>query len=411
MARRTSRKNRERAARTQSPSSDGGESYTAERRPAPSRRERSSVNVNGRRSRSKLSEDETYSGRSRYTSYQSKSATNLLDKKRSMLQSPRKSAPSKRLPFTGADARSPAQSPRYGEDYNTSSRQRRKSRDNDESDRDRSYTPVQRSRHSQTSPRSRQEQNYTPKQSHVQRRGRKMRDASSDCHNATDRSVSSNAGYRNTRKTSPSHSPAPRRKSGERRQSGGSDRRRQTSPRPELNKVQSDKVGRSRRTRSPYTSSRKRRADTYPSPSRDHSASPRARRRGVSPVSKSPAPKPQRQRSLTPPGRRQPYTSRRSPRAPSTRARSPSAPELKTYRLSELIPECRLYHIEARGGRRDFRKWFSTLPPNVQVDKDMKTDRGVFKKDNFATSAKLDEYLGLNRSHSPPDSRSRRQRR
>jgi len=64
-------------------------------------------------------------------------------------------------------------------------------------------------------------------------------------------------------------------------------------------------------------------------------------------------------------------------------------------KLSELLPDGRLWNIEARGGRRDFSKWFKTLPPNVKVDKDFRTDRGVFKKDNFQSIEALDRYLGI----------------
>jgi len=63
--------------------------------------------------------------------------------------------------------------------------------------------------------------------------------------------------------------------------------------------------------------------------------------------------------------------------------------------LSELLPECRLRNIEATGGRRNFGKWFRTLPPNVRVDKDLRTDQGVFRKDNFQTAEALDRYLGI----------------
>jgi len=73
----------------------------------------------------------------------------------------------------------------------------------------------------------------------------------------------------------------------------------------------------------------------------------------------------------------------------------------KQYKLSELIPDCRLKNIEASGGRRDFSKWFKRLPPNVIVDKDMKTDRGVLTSDNFPTPQSLDKYLGIRNSRSP----------
>jgi len=73
----------------------------------------------------------------------------------------------------------------------------------------------------------------------------------------------------------------------------------------------------------------------------------------------------------------------------------------KQYKLSELIPECRLKDIEASRGHRDFSKWFKRLPPNIIVDNDMRTDRGVFKKDNFPTPQSLDKYLGISNSRSP----------
>jgi len=408
MARRSSRKAGRRQA---SPADSDGSAYDTRQSESPVRRNRSHGNLKSdglgvpqRRTRSM------------FAGSFSKSAGDLFDK-RSSIQSPRKSAPNPRM-FDAA--RSPAQSPRpyedtddYKEKKRSPYRSDRRTR-YDSPGRERSNTPVQRTRYSQ-------EQEYTPKQSRVdsQRRGRKMRDPSSDRQSQTERSNSPQP-YRKQRRTSPSRSPSPARP---RRKSGGdrttARRSSYESPRPGLNKAESAgaPTRRRSRSRSPFVA-RKRRADTYPSPkhqSRSPSPLP-VKRRARSPDStKSPAPKPRRQRSLTPPQRssRSPYgsSSRRSPRAPATRARSPSAPQLKTYRLSELIPECRLYHIEARGGRRDFRKWFSTLPPNVKVDKDMKTDRGVFKKDNFATDKKLDEYLGINRSKSPQDDRHRRKRR
>merc|ERR1711920_742703 len=73
----------------------------------------------------------------------------------------------------------------------------------------------------------------------------------------------------------------------------------------------------------------------------------------------------------------------------------------KEYKLSELIPDCRLKNIEASGGHRDFSKWSKRMPPNVIVDKDMRTDRGVFMRDNFPTPQYLDEYLGIRNSRSP----------
>jgi len=74
-------------------------------------------------------------------------------------------------------------------------------------------------------------------------------------------------------------------------------------------------------------------------------------------------------------------------------------------KVSEWLPGCRLRNIEARGGKRDFRQWFTVLPPNVQVDQDLRTDRGVFKKDNFQSSQALDKYLGIVNSRSPVDRR------
>jgi len=70
-------------------------------------------------------------------------------------------------------------------------------------------------------------------------------------------------------------------------------------------------------------------------------------------------------------------------------------------KLSEILPGCRIWNIEARGGRRDFSKWFQTLPPYVKVDKDLRTDRGVFKKDNFQSMEALDRYLGIHECRVP----------
>jgi len=74
-------------------------------------------------------------------------------------------------------------------------------------------------------------------------------------------------------------------------------------------------------------------------------------------------------------------------------------------KFSEVMPECRLRDIEASGGSRDFRKWFGKLPPNWRVDKDVRTDRGVFRKDNFQSASALDQYLGINSSKSPTERR------
>jgi len=76
-------------------------------------------------------------------------------------------------------------------------------------------------------------------------------------------------------------------------------------------------------------------------------------------------------------------------------------------KISEVMPDCRLHDIEASGGSRNFSKWFGKLPPNCRVDKDVRTDRGVFKKDNFQSSSALDRYLGINSSKSPTDRRRR----
>jgi len=96
----------------------------------------------------------------------------------------------------------------------------------------------------------------------------------------------------------------------------------------------------------------------------------------------------------------------RSPRdVPRGRYHSEPVRWSKECKLSEEIPDCRLYDIEARGGTRDFGKWFEKLPPNWTVDKDVRTDRGVFKKDNFQSSSALDKYLGIRNSRSPTDRR------
>jgi len=96
----------------------------------------------------------------------------------------------------------------------------------------------------------------------------------------------------------------------------------------------------------------------------------------------------------------------RSPRdVPRGRYYSEPVGYSKECKLSEEIPDCRLYDIEARGGTRDFGKWFKKLPPNWTVDKDVRTDRGVFKKDNFQSSRALDKYLGIKNSRSPTDRR------
>jgi len=91
------------------------------------------------------------------------------------------------------------------------------------------------------------------------------------------------------------------------------------------------------------------------------------------------------------------HRSHKSPRC--CRRQSPE----EHMKVSEWLPGCRLRNIEARGGKRDFRQWFTVLPPNVQVDQDLRTDRGVFKKDNFQSSRALDKYLGIVNSRSPVD--------
>jgi len=70
----------------------------------------------------------------------------------------------------------------------------------------------------------------------------------------------------------------------------------------------------------------------------------------------------------------------------------------KECKISEVMPDCRLRNIEARGGERDFGKWFGKLPPNCRIDKNVRTDRGVFTKDNFHSSSALDLYLGVKKS-------------
>jgi len=97
------------------------------------------------------------------------------------------------------------------------------------------------------------------------------------------------------------------------------------------------------------------------------------------------------------------------------RGQSPSyrrrlVPRDSPVKFSDWRPECRLQNIEARGGKRDFRKWFKVLPPNVKVDKDVRTDRGVFKKDNFPSAHALDKYLGIKNSRSPVERRKQNSR-
>jgi len=77
-------------------------------------------------------------------------------------------------------------------------------------------------------------------------------------------------------------------------------------------------------------------------------------------------------------------------------------------KLSEVKPDCRLRGVKASGGSRDFRKWFGKLPPNCRIDKDVRTDRGILRRDNFQSSTALDRYLGIKSSKSPSDRRRRR---
>jgi len=101
--------------------------------------------------------------------------------------------------------------------------------------------------------------------------------------------------------------------------------------------------------------------------------------------------------------------SRRSSRGDDRRERRKSDSNFwsKECKASEVWPDCRLRDIKASGGSRDFKKWFDKVPPNCRVDKDVRTDRGMFRKDNFESTKALDRYLGINKSKSPTD-RSRR---
>jgi len=77
----------------------------------------------------------------------------------------------------------------------------------------------------------------------------------------------------------------------------------------------------------------------------------------------------------------------------------------KEYKLSDLISDSHLPNIEV-SKRRSLREWFKTLPPNVKVDKDVFTERGMLiTKDNFRNSGDLDSYLGIENSRSPLDKR------
>jgi len=99
--------------------------------------------------------------------------------------------------------------------------------------------------------------------------------------------------------------------------------------------------------------------------------------------------------------------SSRTPTQSRSRLKSVPLSRSKQYKLSELVPDCRLKNIEASGGDRDFSKWFKRLPPNVIVDKDIRTDRGIFTKDNFPTPQSLDKYLGIGNSRSPVSKRKK----
>jgi len=63
--------------------------------------------------------------------------------------------------------------------------------------------------------------------------------------------------------------------------------------------------------------------------------------------------------------------------------------------MSEIMSGCRLIISRQEGGARDLGKWFKTIPPNLKVDKDVRTVRGVFSKDKFQSSTALDRYLGI----------------
>jgi len=67
----------------------------------------------------------------------------------------------------------------------------------------------------------------------------------------------------------------------------------------------------------------------------------------------------------------------------------------RTRKLSELVPGLRLRGLKASGGKRDFARWFETVPPDVLIDVDFRCDSGVLKKDFFRTAEMLDRYLGL----------------
>jgi len=78
----------------------------------------------------------------------------------------------------------------------------------------------------------------------------------------------------------------------------------------------------------------------------------------------------------------------------------------KECNLSDLITDSHLTNIEASKKSMSFRKWFKTLPPNVKVDKDVFTKRGMLiTKDNFRNSGDLDSYLGIEKSRSPSQRR------
>jgi len=81
----------------------------------------------------------------------------------------------------------------------------------------------------------------------------------------------------------------------------------------------------------------------------------------------------------------------------SVKSRQQAKLSARIRKLSELVPDRRLRGLEARGGKRDFARWFKFLPPNVSVDVDFKCDRGIFKRDFFRSGDMLDRYLGLPR--------------
>jgi len=89
--------------------------------------------------------------------------------------------------------------------------------------------------------------------------------------------------------------------------------------------------------------------------------------------------------------------SKEGPRIKSVKPRIQRRFSVRRRKLSELVPDRRLRGLKASGGKRDFARWFQTLPPNVLVDVDFRCDRGVLKRDFFRTGDMLDKYLGLTR--------------